>query len=688
MNLKKVKISIPVYFLLAALLISYFYPREGKFRYSYAEGKPWKYGLLTAPFDFPIYKSESEVKREQDSVLQSFRPYFQLKKNIQKEELQKFNSDYQKNLHETVASEYARYIEKSLNQIYSKGVISNSDKQMLEKNDYNSLMLMTESKGSSNNNNANNIFSKQSVDQIYTVQSAYNYIINNIPPDLEKEKIIACNINNYIEENIIYDHDISEKVKNETLQQVSLATGLVQAGERIVDRGIIIDNKTFNILNSLKIITETRSGSNQRQNWTISGVIVLITGILFCFFLYLYLLRPKIYHKKKDVFFILSLILIFTLLTEITVNYSLFNVYIIPYVIIPIVICTFFDTRTALFAHIVTILACSMAVPFPSEFIILQIIAGMTAIFSLSNLTERSQLIRSSFFVLISYILIYVSLTLIQEGSIAKINWKMFLYFGINFIFLMFTYTFVYLIEKLFGYTSGVSLVEMSNTNTPLLRKFSETCPGSFQHSLQVSILATAAASKIGANIQLVRTGALYHDIGKMSNPGFYTENMSENYNPHSQLTFEDSAKIIISHVNEGVKIAQKYNLPQQIIDFIQTHHGRGKAKYFYNSFKNAYPDKEINEELFTYPGPNPFSKETAILMMADSVEAASRSLKEYTEQSLSELVEKMINYQINEGLLKNTPLTFRDIEDAKTVFNEKLKIMYHTRIAYPDLKT
>lgn len=323
---------------------------------------------------------------------------------------------------------------------------------------------------------------------------------------------------------------------------------------------------------------------------------------------------------------------------------------------------------------------------FPARFLLLQVIAGMVVTFSLRDLYERSQLIRCAFFIFMSYALCYISLSIYQEADFKKINWMMMLYFGINFILLMFTYILVYMLEKTFGYVSSITLVELSNINTPILKKLSEISPGTFQHSLQMSILASEAAAAIGANAQLVRTGAMYHDIGKMANPAFFTENQSS-INPHSQLSFDQSAKIIINHVNDGVKIAEKAMLPKAIIDFIRTHHGRGKAKYFYNSFKNQYPDREIDEEAFTYPGPNPFSKETAVLMMADSVEAASRSLKEHTEENIRALVDKIIDGQIADGLMRNAPLTFKDVETVKNVFVEKLKIMYHTRISYPDLK-
>ncbi len=674
MKIKSKEISVSIYFLVAALLIAFLFPREGKFRYQYQEGKPWRYGLLTASFDFPIYKTEAEVKHEQDSILQYYVPYFQLQKNVMQEQIDKLEADYKAIIHPLVNRFYLVYLKSELEKIYGAGIISRDNRQFLEKEKFHSIK---EFEG----NEALEI----PLEKVYTVQTAYAEIMNDCPSHLSPEVLKTLNVNKYIVENLIYDQDMSDKVKNELLQQVSLASGMVQAGERIVDQGIIVDNKTFNILNSLKIVSQNRMGSMQHQGWILTGIFMLVIGLYACFFLYLYFFRQKFYAHRKNTIFLLFMITSFAFLTEMAVNYSLFNVYIIPYMIVPIVICTFFDTRTALFAHITMILLCAVMVPFPMEFMLLQIIAGMTVIFSLKDLTERSQLIRCSFFVFLSYAVFYTGLILFQEGDITKIRWQMFMYFGINFIFLMFTYALVYLIEKTFGYVSNVSLVELSNINHPVLRKLSETCPGTFQHSLQVSILATEAAAKIGANIQLTRTGALYHDIGKMKNPTYFTENQS-GYNPHIHLNFEESAKIIVDHVPEGERIARKYNLPDQIIQFILTHHGQSKAMFFYNSFKNAFPDRQINDAIFTYPGPNPFSKETGILMMADSVEAASHSLKEYTDETVGSLIDRIIDSKINEGLLKDTPLTFKDIEDVKAVFNEKLRTMYHTRIEYPEL--
>lgn len=675
MNLKNYNIHPTVYFIVTALLIAYFFPREGKFRYLFYEGKPWRYGLLTAPSDFPVYKTDVELNAERDSVMKRFRPYYRIKDEVVDAQISKLQNAYSGVLQNKVKPNYIQYIEGQLQVLYQHGIISLEELEKLDRDGYKQINVLD-----------NNVASLLWVTDLFTVKTAYEFIINNCPAHLDKQVLQSCDINNYLMENVTYDKGTSDKVREDLLGSIPLSTGMVQAGERIVDRGEIVDHHTYNVLRSLKIIHESKLGGNDRQTLIIIGEFLLTFGLLFCYWYYLYSFRIHILRNKKNVFFLLCCIFCSTILTEFCVSYDLLNVYILPYAIIPIVVRTFFDSRTALFTHLVTVLLCSLMVPIPHEFLMLQVVAGMVVTFSLRELSQRSQLIRCVFFIFLTYALTYLGMVFYQEGDLKKIHWVMMLYFGINFIFLMFSYLLVYMLEKVFGYVSSITLVELSNINTNILKKLSETCPGTFQHSLQVSILASDAAAKIGADAQLVRTGAMYHDIGKMSNPAFFTENQN-NINPHNKLTYEQSAQIIISHVTEGVKIAEKASLPQAVIDFIRTHHGRGKAKYFYNSYKNQYPDKPINEEHFTYPGPNPFSKETAILMMADAVEATSRSLKEYSEENIRLMVNRIIDSQIADGLLKNAPLTFRDVEVIKEVFINKLKIMYHTRISYPDLK-
>ena len=675
MELKKNNIPTIFLFLIITIIIAYFFPREGLFKYQFFEGKPWRYGLLTAPQDFPIYKTNAEVDAEKDSVLKNFSPYYRFDTELITQQKNKLRDAYAKQLSNTIPTEYMQYIERSLVDLYERGIISPVEFEHLHKNSTSEVNLLK-----------SNVSQTYYASDLFTVRTAYEFILNNAPASFNKVLLQSCNINNFLTENVTYDQATTDRVKEELLKSVPIANGMVQAGERIVDRGEIIDNHTFNVLRSLKIVHESKSGGGSRQNIILAGQFIFVLVIMLCFWLYLFSFRPKLLERRKDVLFLLLCILIPSILTELCISQGLFNIYILPFGIVPIVIRTFFDSRTALFTHLMIALLCSLMAPFPFEFLCLQIIAGMVAIFSLKELSQRSQLISSSFFIFLSYAIVYLCITIYQEADFGKINWTMLLYFGINFILLMFAYVLVYFLEKTFGYISSITLVELSNINTPVLKKLSETAPGTFQHSLQVSILASAAASKIGANGPLARTGAMYHDIGKMVNPAFFTENQNS-VNPHNQLPFEESAQIIIGHVTEGVKIAEKAMLPEAIIDFIRTHHGKGKVKYFYNSFKNKFPDREIDEALFTYPGPNPFTQETAIVMMADVVEATSRSLKEHTEEGINALVNRLIDSQLEDGLLKNAPLTFRDVEEVKQEFISKLKTMYHTRISYPELK-
>ncbi len=676
-NRIKTRVFVPLIFITAILFVTYIFPRQGSFKYSFNEGRPWQYGLLTAPFDFPVYKPADQLKAEQDSILEFYEPYFEIDEEVQKNALADFDADV--NLNEKLSglpAEYKLYIREKLQELYANGIMRSADYDRILDSATGSLRIK---KG--------NVAESRNIETFFTIRSAYEKVLNDVPPDVDAAIIRSADINNYLRENVVYDAQTSEKAQDEFIQQVDISRGMVQQGQRIIDQGEIVDARTFNILSSLKRVTEERSGGSSRNSWIIVGQFLLVS-LMFCsFYLYLLYFRPNEYRNRKHIIFMVLLIVIFLFLTAITVRFDLFSVYIIPYAIVTILIRTFIDSRTALFASLITIILSSLMVPFPFEFIVIQISVSMVSIFMLKELSERSQLIRSSFFILLTYILIYIGLIMYQEGSLKEGDWMMMVYFLINFIFIMFSYSLVYLVEKSFGFISGVTLVELSNINKPLLKELSEKAPGTFQHSLQVSNLGMAAATKIGANASLIRTGALYHDVGKMMNPAFFTENQTPGMNPHAGLPFEESARIIINHVKDGVKIAQKHNVPQQIVDFIETHHGTSVPKYFYISWKNANPGKEINEADFHYPGPNPFSKETAIMMMADAVEASSRSLSEYTELSLRTLVDKIIDAQLIEGYFKLTPLTFRDIQTVKDVFVDKLKTMYHSRIAYPELK-
>ncbi|WP_436416136.1 HD family phosphohydrolase [Petrimonas sp.] len=672
----RTRFFVPAVFILAIAFITLLFPRQGDFKYSFSQGRPWQYGLLTAPFDFPIYKPADQLKQEQDSILRFYEPYYTIDESVEKNAMAEFDADVNLNTKlRNLPPAYVLHLRNNLQKLYQSGIMRSEDYDRIFTSE---TQLMRLRRG--------NLAQSKNIEEFNTIRSAYEKLLDNTPRNMDVEMIRSADVNKYIRENIAYDASTSEKAREEFIQQVSPSTGMVQTGQRIIDQGEIVDAQTFQVLNSLKRVTEERSGRTGRNGWMIFGQALLVTLLFGAFYSYLLFFRPHEYRNRKHVVFMLSLITAFVALTAVTTQLRLFNVYIIPYAIVTILIRTFIDSRTALFASLITIILCSLMVPFPFEFIVIQVSVAMVSIFMLKELTERSQLIRSSFFILLTYSLMYAGLMMHMEGSISKIDGVVFVYFLINFIFIMFSYSLVYLIEKSFGFISGVSLVELSNINKPLLKELSEKAPGTFQHSLQVSNLGMAAAAKIGANASLIRTGALYHDIGKMVNPAFFTENQSPGMNPHAGLPFEESARIIINHVRDGVKIAQKNGLPKQIVDFIETHHGTSMPKYFYISWKNANPGKEINEDLFRYPGPNPFSKETAIMMMADAVEAASRSLPEYNEESIRRLVDSLIDSQVAEGYFKLAPITFRDIELIKDVFLQKLKTIYHTRIAYPTL--
>ena len=663
-------------FIVTVSVITYFMPKEGKFNYEFDINTPWKYGLLQASFDFPIYKSEQQVQKEQDSLLAFYQPYFTLDKNVEKNMIAKLREDYTRTLRRTLPGpDYIRHIERVLKRIYDRGIFSAEDAPMLNKDSIPSILLVDK-----------NIAQSHNTDDLFSVKGAYEYLLNADTLHYNKHVLQSCNLNNYLNPNISYNQEKSKAAKADLLSSISWGKGLVLKGQRIIDRGEIINEHTYDILRSLQQEWEKRSNSVHEIRLTFMGQALLVSILVLCFMIYLELFRKEYYERRRSVLLLFALIVVFPVVLSIMVEQNLSNVYVVPLAMIPIIIGIFLDSRTAFMAHSTIVLICSIFLRYPHEFIILQMATGMTAIYSLRELSQRSQLLRTALIVVICYALLHFAFDLIQEDDLTKLNTRMYIYFTINGILLLFAYPLLFILEKTFGFTSNVTLVELSNINNKLLREMSEIAPGTFQHSLQMANLAAEAANRIGANSQLVRTGALYHDIGKMMNPAFFTENQTS-INPHKNLSYEQSAQIIISHITDGLKLAEKNNLPKVIKDFIRTHHGAGMAKYFYISYKNEHPDEEVDVEKFSYPGPNPFTKEQAILMMADAVEAASRSLKEYTEESISTLIDKIIDGQVSEGYFKECPITFKDIAMVKALFKEKLKTVYHTRITYPELK-
>lgn len=662
---------------IAVVTICLYMPRDDRFHYTFDIDKPWRHGQLIATHDFPIYKSEYTIQKEQDSILRYYKPYFVFNKSIGDQQIARFRNDFNTQFAQFAPTRYLSIIEQQLKSIYSHGVMGAEDYNRMQNDSIGFIRIISQNEAKEEN--FSDVFSQKTAYELLASQK-------NDTTTLYKNILRKCNINEYITPNLTFDTKKSENAKNDLLSTISYASGIVMSGQKIIDRGDIVDEMTYQILLSLEREYSKSDKSSFYDYTTLLGKLLYVSIIAICLVLYFVMFRRDYLAETRRILFLASIPVIFPILTSFLIKHSLFSVYIIPYAMAPIFIRVFMDSRTAFVTHVSTILICAATLKYPYEFIATQLVSGMIAIYSLRELSQRSQLIRSALFITLAAITTYAGIELIQGTDITRMNWGMYIYITINGIMLLFAYPLLFLLEKMFGFTSNVTLVELSNINNEPLRMMSEVAPGTFQHSMQVANLATEVANKIGAKSQLVRTGALYHDIGKTYHPVYFTENQTR-INPHERLTNEQSASVVISHVKEGLKLAEKHRLPQVIKDFITTHHGLGKTKYFLISYQNEHPDEEIDESLFTYPGPNPFTLEQAILMMADSVEAASRSLNEYTAESISNLVDKIINSQVEEGFFNNCPITFQDISTAKEVFKEKLKTIYHTRISYPELK-
>ena len=660
--------------LVTTAIIVWLMPRNSTTNFKIERGKPWIYTELSAPFDFPIYKSDDVVKAERDSMMRQYEPYFIMNSEIAGKHIRQFYKDYNKGI-PGLTDDYLSIVANRLRELYGKGIMNNTDFTRLHQDSSRMIRIINGKDAAS-----------AAVNDLYSVASAYEQIFQDESLAKHKDILQKCNLNDYISSNLTYDKERSEASLNELRNSIALASGIVQRGQKIVDRGDIVDKKTYNILMSYKKETERREEGKKGLSLVIVGQVLYVMILIACFTIYLTLFRKDYFEKARSTAMLYSLIVLFTVIASLMVEHSVLHVYIVPFAMVPIFIRVFMDSRTAFMAHFTMITICACILQHPLEFICVETVAGLTAIFSLRELSSRSQLFWTAVFVTFASALANLSLEWIRNSDILKLSLSEYNYIVINGILLFCSYPLLYLIEKTFGFTSNITLIELSDMNKTLLRKMSEVAPGTFQHSIQVGNLAAEIANKIGAKSQLVRTGALYHDIGKMMNPVYFTENQS-GVNPHEKLGAIDSAQMIISHVTEGVKLAEKYNLPNTIKDFISTHHGLGKTKFFYIQYKNTHPNEDIDELLFTYPGPNPFTKEQAILMMADTVEAASRSLPDYTEKTIRELVNKLIDAQVAEGYFKDCPITFRDIAYAKTVLIEKLKTIYHTRLSYPELK-
>ena len=649
-------------------------PRNSGPQFRYDVGKPWMYGSLIAKFDFPIYKTEKAIKTEQDSALRCFEPYYNYDPQVEREQMARFLNTYKKGI-PGLPRQYVSLIADRLHRLYQEGIMEAAHYSVVAK-DTTAMLRVVNGKTAASTG----------IVCLYSTMTAYEKLFADPQIAAERSALQRCNLNEYILPNLTYDEERSETEKADILSGIPLASGMVLSGQKIIDRGEIVDDYTYRVLNSFEKETQRRSASVTAIPSTIAGQVLFVSILILLFSTYITLFRRDYLDKPRSITMIYTMITLFPVLVSLMMEHNLLSVYVLPFSIAPIFIRVFMDSRTAFIAHVTMVLICAAAVKYQYEFIIVQLVAGLIAIYSLRGLSQRAQLFRTALLVTIGSCAIYLALQLMQDNDINDMDNSIYKYFAVNGVLLLFAYPLMLVIEKTFGFISSVTLIELSNTSKDLLRQLSEVAPGTFQHSVMVSNLAAEIANKIGAKAQLVRTGAMYHDIGKMKNPAFFTENQV-GVNPLDKMSRIDAAQIVISHVTDGLKLAEKHDLPNVIKDFIKSHHGMGKTKYFYISYKNEHPDEPVDDSLFTYPGPDPFTREQAILMMADTVEAASRSLTEYTEESISGLVNKLIDQQVEEGHFHTCPITFHDIAVAKQVLTERLKAIYHTRTTYPELK-
>ncbi len=666
-----------IFFLATITLIVIIFPKEYKFKYQFQAGKPWMYDDLIAPFDFTINKLSNEINTEKENIIKDTKPYYIFDRPSviikRKQLIDNFNREYHEN-NATIKKHDLNLCLTVFDSIYKIGVIRLNEFESGNTADNITVYIIQD-----------NVAVEKTLKNIFNINKAYQFISKKLDAEHNNKRPIMLNLlENSLIQNIYYSSDYTYKQQYLRIKNISLTKGVVQKDERIISKGELVDQNRFQILQSLKEQYEGSIENRQSFYFILLGQIILISLAIIMLVLFLLMFRSDIIADNKKTLLILSVIMLMVLTTSFLIRrYGYEYIYILPLCIVPLIIRTFFDTRLSLFVHLITIILIGFLVPDGFEFIFLQLIAGIVTIISIVRIEKRAQFFVTSLYIFLTYSLIYIGMSMLQTGSYTGISSQHFIYFGINSILTLLAYPMIVLYEKLFGFVTNISLLEYSNTNNKLLREMSQKAAGTFQHSLQVANLAEDAAHRIGANALLIRTGAMYHDVGKMDMAMFFTENQINGFNPHEGKTNTESAGIILSHVERGIAIARKHNIPEQLIDFIRTHHGTRRSEYFYKMQQMQNPEN-LNEKDFMYPGPCPFSKETALLMMADSVEAASRSLKSPDKQSISELVERIIDGQIAQKQFNNADITMRDITRVKNVFKNNLMNKYHIRVEYP----
>lgn len=664
-----------VVILFICAVIVYLFPKVGSFQYEFQKGMPWRYETLNAPFDFPIHKTEAELKEDREKATREQSPIYNLNPNASTYQINKFTTALARFRNPFNETDLNRIVDK-LKAIYAEGILQIPEK--MNSDNIQSVKIIE-----------NNIGRKVDLDKVYTLKKAYTALsetINNSSlPKTVKENIVSLNLNNYLQPNLEFDESKTGLEQLEHLKNISLTQGMVQKGDIIIAKRELVTPEKVKILNSLRLEYQYNLGSSEAQIRIIGGQIILTLASLVIFSIFFYYSKKRIFYNNKEFIFIYGLFLATVVLGSLGYHQNL-NMFAVPVLFFTIIMNILIGSRSALYLLLSSSLLIAYFAPNSYVYAFMQIAAGIVAIFSLSQLQRRGQLILSIGLIFITYALIYSAFILTQEGEIGLTHLFTFFWLFVNCLLLTLTYPVIYIFERMFGYTSEITLMELSNPNHPALRTLTKKAPGTFQHSLLVANLAEEAIYRIGGNPLLTRTGALYHDIGKTYDPIYFIENQSGGINPHDRCEFDVSAQHIINHVTKGVELAKKYNLPEAIIDFIRTHHGKSKVKYFYNSFKNKYPDKEIDETLFTYSGPDPVSKECSVVMMADAVEAVSRTLAVKDEENITKLVNDIIDGQMQDGRYLNADITFKDIGIVKRVFIDMLTTIYHSRIAYPKL--
>ena len=661
-------------FIVTTFLIVYLFPKSGKFKYDFEKGKPWQSETLYAPFDFAIQKTYEELAIEKEEIEKTATKYFSIDTSVKSNVLKAYNENFNNSFPDSIYTskdEIKKFGLTLLQKLYEYG-ITNED----ELNENKSVVVILKDRVEVSKTDFSNIYKqsqvKPKIDEELKKQNLEQYA-----------KPLSILFFNIVEPNLEFNKTLSDRALEERLNSISYNRGSIEKETLIISKGEVVEVNKFLILKSLESEYESQVWNESNYNLIIFAYTLLVALALLMLLLFLRKYRLDVFNNNTKVTFIFFNVFLMVLLTTLIVNYNSKYIYIVPIAILPLVLKAFFDARLGLFSHVITVLLLGFIVPNSYEYMFLQIIAGIVTILTVSELYKRANLFISVGQITLIYIIAYFAFFLIHEGSIDTLKWDTFGLFVLCGLATLFVQPLIYIYEKLFGLVSDVSLLELSDTNTKLLKQLSNEAPGTFHHSLNVANLAEAAANEIGANAMLIRVGALYHDIGKMKNPTYFTENQSSGLNPHDELSPKESAKVIVDHVINGIEIAKKNNLPDRVIDFIRTHHGDSSVYYFY--MKEKALNEDINISDFSYPGPKPFSKETAILMMCDSVEAASKSLKEPTSTKIDKFVENILNKQMDDGQFLNANITFKEIQAIKKVLKRKLANIYHLRIEYPE---